>query len=178
MEEILSLHVPTVDELWYRQQIQADPDTMSYNRGYAAYPGYDPATGCIAFPESEWADWHAYFVGQEPERFAAYLVRDRDGAFLGEVNVHRVPEASWYEMGIVIEAKYRGLGYGVPGLRLLLRHAFEALGADAVHNYFESDRVAAVRTHLAAGFTKYREHDELVELLMTKARYFSQKGAT
>ena len=38
--------------------------------------------------------------------------RKTDGIFIGEVNVHRNPNAPWHEMGIVLEAKYRGNGYG------------------------------------------------------------------
>ena len=111
MDERLSLHIPSYDELWYRQRLMQDPDTMSYNRGYdLRISGYDPKTGCIAFPESEWEGWYAFFIGREPLRFYAYIVRESDGAFLGEVNLHRPPEANPTEMGIVIEACHRGKG--------------------------------------------------------------------
>ena len=30
----LELHVPTIEELDYRQRIMSDPKTMSYNKGY------------------------------------------------------------------------------------------------------------------------------------------------
>lgn len=30
----LYLHVPELDELWYRKKLLEDPETMSYNRGY------------------------------------------------------------------------------------------------------------------------------------------------
>ena len=51
----------------------ADPATMDYNRGYTPRKGYDPETGCIDFPEEDWAGWHGYFVNREPERFYAYI---------------------------------------------------------------------------------------------------------
>lgn len=68
MNEALKLHIPEYSELWYRQKIMNDPDTMSYNKGYNIdFDGYDKETGCIAFPEQKWADWYDYFVGNEPE---------------------------------------------------------------------------------------------------------------
>ena len=96
--EALTLHVPAYDELWYRRKLSEDPATMGYNKGYdLPFAGYDRETGCIAFPPSEWADWYAYFIGQEPRRYYAYIVREQDGAFLGEVNLHKEPDAPWYE---------------------------------------------------------------------------------
>ena len=89
MKDLLYLHVPAYEELWYRQKIMQDPDTMCYNKGYDLnFDGYDKLTGCIAFPEKEWAHWYSYFIGQEPVRFYAYIVRESDGEFIGEVNVH------------------------------------------------------------------------------------------
>ena len=170
--EALTLHVPAYDELWYRRKLSEDPATMGYNKGYdLPFAGYDRETGCIAFPPSEWADWYAYFIGQEPLRYYAYIMRERDGAFLGEVNLHKEPDAPWYEMGIVLEAAHRGKRYAVPALRLLLRQAFDVLHAEAVHNDFEVSRAAAIRTHLAAGFTEYRRENGVIELLITKEQY-------
>lgn len=177
MKEPLHLHIPSCGELRYRQKIMQDPDTMSYNKGYDLnFEGYDKTTGCIAFPEREWAGWHAGFIGREPRCFYAYIVREADGEFIGEVNVHRNTDAGWYEMGIVLEAKYRGKGYAVDALRLLLQHAFEEMDADAVHNEFEVERSAAVKTHLSAGFTKHRQENGVVEVLITREQYFRQKA--
>lgn len=171
----LHLQVPSFDELWYRKQLMEDPATMDYNRGYdLPFQGYNPETGCMAFPESEWRSWYGYFIGNEPERFYAYIAQD-DGTFLGEVNVHRSDAQPWYEMGIVIEAKYRGQGYSLPALRLLLKYAFEVLRAPAVHNDFEETRAAALRLHLAAGFTFYRQENGIVELLITREQFEAAK---
>lgn len=58
-------------------------------------------------------------------------------------------------------------------LSLLLEHAFEKLGAKAVHNDFEDARDAAVRTHLACGFQEYKRENGIIELLITKETYKS-----
>lgn len=173
----LALYVPRLEELGYRKQLMQDPDTMSYNKGYDLdFAGYHRDTGCIDFPETEWADWHTYFVGQEPKRYYAYVMRLEDGAFVGEVNLHQSGAHPWYEMGIVLEAKYRGHGYAAEAMRLLLAHAFEALHAQAVHNYFEESRASALRSHLAAGFIQTEKENGIVDLLLTKERWL-QKNA-
>ncbi len=177
MRELLYLHTPSYEELWYRQKIMQDSDTMSYNKGYDLdFEGYDKATGCLAFPEQKWADWYTYFNGQEPQRFYAYIVRKTDGIFIGEVNVHRNPNAPWHEMGIVLEAKYRGNGYGTEALWLLLQHAFEEMKVDTIHNDFEEERIAAMQTHLSVGFTIYRKENGILELTISKEQYFRQKA--
>lgn len=172
MDNRLSLYVPSFEELWYREKLLNDPKTMSYNRGYdLTFPGYDKETGCIAFPKEEWQSWYNYFIGNEPERFYAYLLRNEDNTFIGEVNLHKNETFRWYEMGIVIEAAHRGRNYAEEGLSLLLDYGFNTLKADAVHNSFEVEREAALRTHKAAGFTENSRDDVMVGLLITRMQW-------
>ncbi|MBQ6466267.1 MAG: GNAT family N-acetyltransferase [Oscillospiraceae bacterium] len=177
MERLL-LHVPFFEELSYRQRLLSDPETMAYDRGYEAFDGYHSDTGCIDFPESAWRDWYDWFVGAEPERWYAYIVRRADGAFLGEVNLRRAPRSAHYDMGIVLEARYRGQGYAEEALRLLLAQAFEALGAEEVRNRFEETRIAALRTHLACGFRETGRDKGLVALRITRDAYDRRKSAS
>lgn len=175
----LYLHVPKLDELWYRKKLLEDPKTMSYNCGYELdFDGYDKETGCIAFPESKWKNAYEYLVGNEPKCFYAYLVSTENGEFAGDVNLHKSAGHDWYEMGIVIEAKHRGKGYASEGLRLLLRHAFEEMGANAVHNDFESSRTAAIKAHEHAGFRKYKEENGIIEFIITKEQFLSTEAET
>lgn len=179
MDNTLYLHIPTRAQLWYRQRLLADPATMAYNRGYTlGFAGYDSATGCIDFPKKDWEAWYDWFIGGAPARYYAYIARSCDGAFIGEVNLHKSGDGPWYDMGIVIEAAHRGRGYAAPALRLLLAQAFEVLNAAAVHNDFEAARAAALRAHLAAGFRSIGQTDGIVTLEMTQADYFAQKAAT
>ncbi len=47
----LTLHVPELSELGFRQRLLSDPETMSYNAGCdLGFPGYHNDTGCIDFP--------------------------------------------------------------------------------------------------------------------------------
>ena len=44
---MLTLYRPKLSDLWFRQALLADEETMSYNRAWG---------GTIAFPEEDWAD--------------------------------------------------------------------------------------------------------------------------
>src|SRR5699024_12014808 len=108
----------------FAQRMYADPETMAYNAGWdVPSASYHPDTGCIDFPESQWAKKLSDNVGREPERFYAFLREKKTGEFVGEVDFHYTPSAGWHDMGVVVYAPYRRRGYGHEGLALLLRRA-------------------------------------------------------
>ncbi len=173
----LELYIPKRADLWFRRELLSDPDTMSYNRGYdLGFPEYHNDTGCIDFPEKNWDGWYARWVDAEPERFYAYLRRREDGAFLGEVNLYRKGEPGWYEMGIVLKAEYRGMSYSSKGMELLLRQAFENMGAAGVRNEFERTRESAWRIHRAAGFEAVGKGKAVVLLRLPREQYVEKRG--
>lgn len=173
MGDKVYLYVPKIEELTYRQQIMSQPDTMSYNKGYdISFAGYDKNTGCIDFPKSKWSNWYSYMVNNKPKCFYAYITKKEDNTFIGEVNIHWNNDKSWYDMGIVIEAKYRGMGYSIEALKKLLKVAFIEYTAPAVHNDFENTRQAAIITHQKVGFNIISESNGVVDLLITKEDYF------
>lgn len=178
MKEIglLSLHTPKYDELWYRQRMMSDPATMSYNAGYnLGFDGYHNDTGCIDFPEEKWAGWYDRFIGREPEKFYAYIVRKSDGAFIGEVVLRQEGAPGRYEMGVVVEDCHRGKGYSGEALRLLMDVAFKRFGAEVVCNDFERSRAAALKLHLSVGFEIAGE-DDCVHLELKRERYLKSFG--
>lgn len=176
MANKINLYVPCRKDLWFRQEMLADPDTMNYNKGYGLiFPEYHNDTGCIDFPEENWDGWYQKWVDAEPERFYAYLRRGEDGAFLGEVNLYRKGQPGWYEMGIVLKAEHRGRGYSSQGIKLLLRHAFETMGVAGVSNEFEPTRKAAWKLHLTAGFEPSKEETGAVLLRLTRKRYLETR---
>lgn len=170
MSKIISLHVPARDELWYRQRLLGDGETMSYNKGYCLdNDNYNNDTGCISFPENEWDEWYDYFIEQQRDRFYAYIVFNN--GFIGEVNARKDKSTGICEMGIVIEHAYRGRGIAAPALRLLLDIAFDKLAAKSVHNSFEETRIAALKTHLSVGFIIERIENGIVDLSITKEQH-------
>lgn len=162
MNDQLRLYLPRCEELGFYRRMLSDPATMAYNAPWF------PPEGCIDFPEADWPDWHALWIGREPIRFFAYLQRKSDGAFVGDVNYHYVPERDWWDIGILIHAPERGRGYGRQGLALLLERAFRTDGVSRVHNEFEPARAAALRLHLDLGFREIARDAGLVQLLLTK----------
>lgn len=169
---LLDLYVPKRADLWFRRELLSDPETMSYNRGCGLeLPEYHNDTGCIDFPEGNWDGWAARWLRREPERYYAYLRRKSDGAFLGEVNLYRAETPGWYNIGIVLHSRYRGLGYSREGLDLLLETAFEDLGAAGVQNNFEKTRKAAWQLHLAAGFVPVKEENGAMLLEIGRENY-------
>ena len=160
----VELYIPKLEDLWFYQKMMSDPETMSYN---------DPWGGCIDYPDEVLPDWYANWVGQEPDRFYAYIKRSSDGTWIGDLNFHYTPEKDWWDMGIVIYAPFRGKGYAVPALRLLLDQAFRVCGISRLHNDFETTRDAAWAIHRKVGFKEMGLEDGLLQLMLTKEDYLN-----
>ena len=160
----VELYIPKLEDLWFYQKMMSDPETMSYN---------DPWGGCIDYPDEVLPDWYANWVGQEPDRFYAYIKRSSDGTWIGDLNFHYTPEKDWWDMGIVIYAPFRGKGYAVPALRLLLDQAFRVCGISRLHNDFETTRDAAWAIHRKVGFKEMGVEDGLLQLMLTKEDYLN-----
>ena len=181
----LELYIPRERDMWFVQKMYADPDTMAYNAGWpVSYFGYHPDTGCIDFPESQWADKVQRLTGHEPDRFYALVREVETGEFVGEVNFQFAPSEKWYDMGIVIYAPFRGKGYSRPALELLLRHAFVDCGIARLHNSFENERSSALAIHKQVGFrqvgtsqwTRFGKPVTCLELELTREAYLAQYG--
>ena len=168
----VELYIPSLEDLWFYQKMMSDPETMSYNAGWdVEYDGYHRDTGCIDYPDEVLADWHKSWVGNEPDRFYAFIKRSSDGEWIGDVNFHYTPEKDWWDMGIVIYAPYRGRAYSVPALKLLLDRAFRVCGISRLHNEFETTRDAACTIHRKLGFWETGAKDGLVHLMLKKEEY-------
>lgn len=184
-DQALELYVPRVEDMWFVQAMEADPETMAYNAGWdVSYPGYHPDTGCIDFPESEWADQHARLVGHEPNQFYAFVREKKTGDFIGEVNYHYSPSDNSCGMGIVLYAPFRGRGYGAPALELLLCRAFVRNRIPRLCNSFEPGRGPGLAVHKNAGFrqvgtgstARFGQPVALLELELTREEYLEKRG--
>ncbi len=124
---------------------------MSYNAGMAIdHPGYDPATGCIAWLPSEWDTFEAR-LALPASRQGYFYVEEVGGGFLGHAH-YRVDDALAAHVGINVIPERRGSGLSLQFLRLVCDRVRADTHACEIVNEFEDSRVAACRTHLRCGF--------------------------
>lgn len=146
----LRLHVPTRNEFGIRQGWLADPEMMSFNAHQViAHPGYDPATGCIAWLESEW-DAFEDRLALPPSAQGYFYVRDVDKGYVGHAHYRVDDDVAHIGINVIPERRGAGLGRGV--LHLLIRQIWATTAVTSIENEFEDHRQAAVRIHEALGF--------------------------
>ena len=181
-KEELELHIPTLEDMWFVQTLQEDHATMSYNAGWnVSFDGYHPDTGCIDFPQEQWAQKQERWVGHEPDRFYAFVKDRNSGRFVCEVNYHYTADDNWWDMGVLVYAPYRGRGCGRCAMELLLHRAFVVDKIGCLHNNFEESRAAALTIHRRAGFRevgesymmRFGECVRVIDLLLTREEYLA-----
>lgn len=149
---MLCLYKPTVDELWFRQELLSDPDTMSYNNAYG---------GVISFPKGKWRGWYDHwFHEKEDKRFYRYLLNTDTNQFVGETAYYFDDLQGIYICDIIVYAKYRGNGYGTEGLLLLCKAAKEN-GIEILYDDIASDN-PSVQLFLNNGFTVEFQTEDVV----------------
>ena len=146
----LSLYIPELEDLWYEEKLQSDPNTMSYNAGYnVSYYGYHYDTGCIDFPKERWKE--VYNKRIDENIFFAYIKDNNLNEFVGYCNYYYNKNEDRYECGLLIEFKYRGKGYSKESLKLLCNKAREN-GIKELYDNFEIDRENTLRVFESVGF--------------------------
>ena len=111
---MLSLYIPEYKDLWFRQQMLNDEETMSYNHAWG---------GTVSFDEERWKDWYEYWIiDHEDRRYYRYLKDEKD-QFIGEIAYHYDEELDGYIADVIIYSKHRGKGYGSIALDLLCQVA-------------------------------------------------------
>ena len=147
----LYLYKPELKDYWYEQKLLSDPKTMNYNVGWdVSYAGYHYDTGCIDFPKEKWLiDYNKR--QDDKAKYFRYIVRKEDNEFIGYVNFY-LSSNNKYEMGIVIENQYRGLGYSKEALKLLIDEAFNKYNVEALYDSFEEDRINSCKSFFDLGF--------------------------
>lgn len=107
---MLTLYEPKYEDLWFRQMMLADEDTMSYNHAWG---------GTIPWPEDKWSGWYDYWITcHEGKRYYRYL-KNKDGQYVGEISYHYDAEIQHEIANVIIYSKYRKNGHGSEALDLL-----------------------------------------------------------
>ena len=152
-EGLITLYTPSLEDLWFRQEMMADPKTMSYNHAWG---------GTIPFPKEEWHDWYDFWiVHHENKRYYRYL-KDNRGRFIGEIAYHYDSNRNLYIADVIVYAPYRGKGYGGAGLDLLCNVAKQN-GVDVLYDDIAIDN-PAITMFLKHGFMEKYRTDEIIML--------------
>ena len=147
---MLELYEPHVEDLWFKEKMMGDEQTMSYNHAYG---------GIIPFPKEDWADWYdMWLTNHNGKRFYRYI-KD-EGTFVGEVAYHFDEERQIYIADVIIYAPHRGQGYGHKGLLLLCETA-KVNGIKELYDDIAVDN-ASVALFLKCGFVEVLRTSEYI----------------
>lgn len=145
---MISLYQPKLEDLWFRQQLLNDTNTMSYNHKYG---------GTISFTKDKWQNWYHKWMNND-KHFYRYI-KDDDN-FIGEVAYYYDDNRQIYITSIIIYAPYRNKGYGTKALSLLCEHA-KHNGIKALYDDIAIDNLA-INLFIKCGFKKVLQTDEYI----------------
>ena len=154
----LYLSIPTKDDVWVKKEMNEDPTTMDYNAGYnVSFNGFNYNDGTIQTNLSDLQEnWLPRWVGQEPNKFFAFIRRIEDDEYIGYVFFKDNTE-NGHEIGVLIRGKYRGNGYATEAVGLLCKKADE-LGVAKLFHQIPDNRKAAIKADLNNGFVIVKEN--------------------
>lgn len=147
---MVTLYCPQIEDLWFREQMLQDEQTMSYNHAYG---------GTVPFPAEKWADWHTRWISS-PDKTCFYRYVAENGRFLGEIAYHFDPDRKIYLADVLIYAPYRNRGYGRKSLQLLCDTAAEH-GINALFDDIAIDN-PSVSLFKRCGFQEIFRTDEYI----------------
>ena len=149
----LQTYLPKFEDLWFRQRMMEDEETMSYNHAWG---------GTISFPEDRWSDWYQYWIIEhDGQRYYRYL-KNEDDIFVGEIAYHYDPNYDGYMANVIIYSKYRHQGYGREGLRMLCEIA-KKNGITTLYDDIALDN-PAITLFLKEGFEEEYRTEEIILL--------------
>lgn len=152
-EGMITLYTPSLEDLWFKQEMLADPETMSYNHAWG---------GTIPFPMEKWRGWYdSWIVNHEDKRYYRYL-QDNTGRFIGEIAYHYDASRDLYLANVIVHAPCRGKGYGSVGLEHLC-NAAKKNGVDVLYDDIAIDN-PAIKMFLKYGFVEEYRTKEIIML--------------
>ena len=148
---MLKIYKPDLEDLWFREKILNDKETMSYNNHWG---------GTISFPKEKWESWFDYWLtNPDNKRFYGYLVNENN-EFVGEIAYHF--DGKHYLANIIVFATFRHKGYGSEGLKMLCDKAKEN-GIKEIYDDIAIDN-PAIKMFLSQDFVEIYRTDEIIML--------------
>lgn len=153
---MIKLHKPTMDELFYRQRLIADKETMAYNEKWG---------GAIDWPREKWSAWAEKWLNSEENRyFYRYIYDENRAEFVGEAAFRYDENYGMHVISIIVEAKHRGKGYGRAALSRLIQEA-KQLGIEFLCDDIAADN-PSISLFESMGFNEKWRTDDVVMLVM------------
>lgn len=106
----MKFYKPEIKDLWYRQSLVENEETMSFN---------DINGGIFPFSESKWDMWYKKWI-LDPNYYYRYIQNENDD-YVGEVSYVLTDEEDTCLVFIIVEANQRNKGYGTKALEELLK---------------------------------------------------------
>ena len=151
---MLTLYKPNLEDLWFRESMLEDEETMSYNHHWG---------GTISFPKENHQSWYNYWIiNNENKRYYRYVKDDQDN-FVGEIAYHYDKQYDGYVTNVLIHAKYRKQGYGTEALRLLCLIAKEN-GITTIYDDIAIDN-PGISIFIKMGFIEKYRTEEIILLV-------------
>jgi len=144
---------PHLEDLWFRQAMMADPETMSYNNAWG---------GTIPFPRENWEEWYDYWVINPKDRFYRYITTGESRSFVGEAAYHYDNDLNIYLADIIISARSRRHGYGKAGLEMLCEMAQKEKIPELYDNIAINN--PGINLFLQCGFQEEYRTEEIIML--------------
>lgn len=149
---MLKVVKPELEDLWFRESMMADIETMSYNDAWG---------GTIPFPKEDWEEWYTLWVRNSgQERYYRYLKDDVNKVFVGEISYHFDKLRNIYLCDVIIKAEFRKQGFGTQGIQLLCEAA-KANGVEVLYDDIAADNPSA-HLFLKNGFSIEFQNDEIL----------------
>ena len=149
---MLKVVKPKLEDLWFRESMMADIETMSYNDAWG---------GTIPFPKEDWEEWYTLWVRNSgQERYYRYLKDDANKVFVGEISYHFDKLRNIYLCDVIIKAEFRKQGFGTQGIQLLCEAA-KANGVEVLYDDIAADNPSA-HLFLKNGFSIEFQNDEIL----------------
>lgn len=124
---------PKFEDLWFRQAMAADPETVNYICG---------AFDSISLFQGKWGLWYELWVEKPEKRFYRYIATGKSRSFVGETFYFYDEQQKAWLAGISVCAKCRGQGYESAALQLLCKVARgEGIPEKDIKNWLANDAI-------------------------------------
>ena len=131
--------------------------------------------------DEEMKVWYNNWIGQEPNKYFAYIYETNKNVPIGEVYFYK--DKDKYKMGILIVNEFRGKKFSKDALNKLMKISFEKYGIPELTDSFPDDRISAIKLFKSYGFKESGNIEEIIrfgkkdisrEMIITKDIYFKE----